>query len=695
MRFGVQLARRIVGTSVLILVVVGTVGYVIYAANGILDEVEARDMRDRHDALSIETATSLALPYVVDDLLAADQSYDWPSIAVVAVQPTAAPNTATPFVDDTAQVTDAPVPTDGDHLPAPPETRIAGTANPDAMGDGLVDATPASRATETTGDSAIFAANPPDDAPVDTSLQVSTETPTVTPSLTPTLTSTPTITPSPVPPTPTLIPTNTPRATATLIPTNTPRVTWTPEPTDTLVPSETPTAMPSATWTPTQTWTPTPTYTPTREPSPTYVIEGTYAVPLETPVVPIPERIPLMEDSDDIINILLLGSDTTSSALGRTDVMIIVSINKVAGSVAMWHLPRDLFVYIPNYTMDRLNRAYMLGAMSEYPGGGFGLLRETILYNFGIHIDHYARVDFNDYMAIVERLGGLDVSVDCAIQDWRLKDPELDATVEDNWEIYTMPIGRQVLDPYMALWYVRSRKTTNDLDRGRRQMDVLRAMWQQARKQGLFTQVTQLWPEAVEIIETDMSLTDVLGFVPLAVSLDMSNIARYSGTQAARPGPGVHYVSFKTPDDGREVSLPNYDQLVPLIENFLTPPTANRLGRQALTVDIYDASAFYLGFDQVAADRLAWEGFSVRAMGIPDSGTAKELTTIVDYTGETKGSALDDLKRVLRITDSQVAAQPNANRSVDFRVEIGGAYNSCVYGNAEDEIAAGPPVDEE
>ena len=311
-----------------------------------------------------------------------------------------------------------------------------------------------------------------------------------------------------------------------------------------------------------------------------------------------------MENDPDIVNFLLLGSDTSGGGVGRTDVIILVSVNKKAQSVAMWHLPRDLFVYVPNHTMDKLNLAYALGVSSNYPGGEYGLMKETILYNLGIEVDHYARVDFDDFMRVVEELGGLEVSVDCGIIDWRLKDPELDPQVEDNWEYYTMPIGRQTLSPYMALWYVRSRKTTSDLDRGRRQMDVLRAMWYQAREQGLFTQVTQLWPEAVEVVETDMTLTDVLSLVPLAASLDMSNIARYSGTL------GVHYTPFTTPDDRRETMLPVMDQLLPLIQDFVTPPTGNRLGRKTVSVEVADMSAWGIGFDQVAVDRLAWEGFA-------------------------------------------------------------------------------------
>lgn len=477
--------------------------------------------------------------------------------------------------------------------------------------------------------------------------------------------------------TPTLIPTNTPRPSLTplptALPTNTPRPSITPVPsaTHTLSPTHTPTASPTA--------------SPTVPITATYVIEGTYALPYEAPIVPIPLPAQFIDTDPDVVNFLLLGSDTTGGGVGHTDVIILVSVNRREETVAMWHVPRDLVVYIPNYTMERINLAYALGEANDYPGGGFGLMKETIRYNFGLDVEHYARVDFDDFMRIVEELEGLEVSVDCAIADWRLISPELDSSVEENWEYYTLPIGRQRLSPYMALWYVRSRKTTSDLDRGRRQMDTLRAMWHQAREQGLFAQVTQLWPEAVEVVETDMTLTDVLSFVPLAIGLDMSDIARYSGTI------GEHYTPFVTPDDGRDVFLPQPRALAALIENFLTPPTANRLGRQLVTVDVIDKSAYGLGFDLVAVDRLAWEGFAARPVPAQNYDPL-ELTVIYDYTGQVKGSALNDLKRVLRVTEGQVIVQPDPNRVVDYRVEIGGAYNSCVYGNAEDDIETGPPI---
>ena len=77
----------------------------------------------------------------------------------------------------------------------------------------------------------------------------------------------------------------------------------------------------------------------------------------------IPEPMPLLDNSGyDIENFLLLGSDTTNPHnAGRTDVMVIVSVNRTAGTVSMLSIPRDLYVYIPGYRVYRINRAYGYG----------------------------------------------------------------------------------------------------------------------------------------------------------------------------------------------------------------------------------------------------------------------------------------------------------------------------------------------
>lgn len=436
---------------------------------------------------------------------------------------------------------------------------------------------------------------------------------------------------------------------------------------------------------------PTPGYalpqeTGTPLPTPTYPFHGTYTPPAQTPVFDVPPAVPMLDvDNDALVNVLLLGSDSFDLYLRRTDVIILVSIHKDTGTVAMWHMPRALFVYIPNHTLDLLNTVYARGEAGN-PGGGFKLLRETFRYNFGVELDYFARVNFEGFMEIIKHMGGLWVSVDCALQDWRLKDPELDPTDPDNWEEYLLPVGRYQLSPYMALWYARSRKTTSDLDRGRRQMDLLRAMWVQMKESGMLVRVDELWPWVEGWVDTNMTLEDALALIPVGLRLDPAQIARYGGAI------GTHYMTVYTPDDGREVLLPQREYLIPMVRDVLTPSTANRLGRATTTIEVVDATWWNMGLHHVAADRLAWDGFAAQVS--PDLGSVRrEATVIYDYTGQSKASPLPELMRLLRVNPEHVVRQPDPNRAVDFRVEIGQAYNACVYGNAEQEADAAPAAE--
>ncbi len=648
-------------TLIFIGLVIYGIGWSLYTmTTGIYDEVEFRREQAQRDVYRRSTATVLAPTIAAEsDVLA---SYDI---------------SARNDVDVVFEGND--LPTEENAVDAP-LTEVA-----DAPTEVVVDASastdePSGVSTNPT-DEPSETPVPPSDTPTDAPTAVAQASPsnTATETAVPTDTKTPTPTDSETPtPTPSPFPTNTEPPTA--FPTNTLPPTETYTPTDTLTPSITPT--------PSDTPTPSPTNTFTNTPPPTLVIEGTYVTPIYTPISEILINAPLVENDPNIVNILLLGSDTTGSALGQTDVIIIVSINKDAETVAMWHLPRDLLVYIPGNTVDRINRAFPIGAQNGWPGGGPGLLEDTIKYNFGIEIDFYARVDFSDFQEIIKQLGGLTISVDCPITDWRLIDPTTPYELYSNpdeavwsqyWEQYTMGVGVHDLSPYMALWYARSRVTTSDFDRGRRQMDVLRAMWRQAREQGLFSQVVDLYPQAIEIVDTDMELQDMLDFVPLAVSLDLGDIERYNLEL------NKHVYNWTTPDDGRAVLLPDWNAIRLLAQQFVTPPTENRLGNTATTIEIYDGTLYGLGWSQVAADRLAWDGFS--PLIIEDRSVARhDVSVLYDYTGDTKDSAVKRIQQLLRIGDSNVYFEPNPDREYDYRVVVGRNYNACIYGSSADEV---------
>jgi len=380
---------------------------------------------------------------------------------------------------------------------------------------------------------------------------------------------------------------------------------------------------------------------------------------------------PVSEGDYDILNFLLLGSDTNNqNNSGRTDVILIVSVNRSAGTVSLLSIPRDLYVYIPGWRLHRINTAYGHGESSGYEGGGAQLLADTIEYNLGIHIDFHARVDFEEFKQIIDAVGGIELTVDCTIQDWRLSEPDLDPVIEDNWEIFTLDAGVHNMDGDLALWYVRSRRTSSDFDRGRRQQDMMRALWRRILELDLLNQLPDIWGQVTEIVETNATLEDMAGLIPLALTIDTSHIAAFTFR------PNVE-VTFGNSPDGFNVLVPVHPAVEELVGQIMLPPTERQLVQEHTTIEVVNGSGVP-GLEQVAADRLAWEGFVPQ---VSEEGAAfRNYTVIYDYTGQTKGSSIEALQAILRVSDEGIVLEPDPNREVDFRVILGGMYYSCTHG---------------
>ncbi len=478
---------------------------------------------------------------------------------------------------------------------------------------------------------------------VPTPTYTATFTPTATATITPSYTSTHTLTPS-------ITSSGLPTATSTPTPTYTPTITDTP--TFTLTPSITPTD----TITPISSATETPNVTPTRTPTPLPGASG---------------PMPLVPTGDyDMLNILLLGSDQRPSDRSyRTDTIIVVSINRTTNTVNMLSIPRDLYIYIPGYGFDRINTASERGDLNKWPGRGAGLVAYAITYNLGIRIDRYAKINFSGFKQIVDSVDGIDIAVDCPLSDYKLASLTLDPNVESNYKWYTLPVGYHHMDGATALWYARSRYTTSDFDRSRRQQMVLRAIWHKLLDRDLVRQLPTLWPEINKIVETNLTLPDIAGLLPIATSLDSARLHSYF------LGPGQ--VTGWTTPDGAQVLLPQTKPIRELVTQFYTPPTENRLFTEQPSLLVYNGTSKQ-AWDKVAASRLSWEGFSASDEGSADS-TDYTRTLIYDYTGNAKPSSLKALQRILNVKKDDIINLPDPERKADFRVILGTSYNACTY----------------
>lgn len=503
-----------------------------------------------------------------------------------------------------------------------------------------------------------------------------TLTPTYTPSLTASATNTATATATQ---TSTPAPTDTaaPVAVAQAFATNTPNVpdvtipavNTLPPLTETPAPPTAPPATATATIPP-----PTlPAQTATPRPLPTIRYLGD-PDPNQVDVTAIPTRVEPVARDYDLLNILLMGSDgeITGDGFIRTDTMIVVSINRETGSVAMLSLPRDLFVYIPEWGMQRLNLAYMRGQSGGWNDGTFELLRQTILYNFGINVHYYALIDLSGFRQAVDTLGGVDVAVDCAIEDLPLIGADVPAAArrvnEDGF--YVLDVGYYTLNGGEALWYARSRHNSTDFDRGRRQQQLLRGLWRRARDTGQLARLPELWNLAAQIVETNLTFEDVLGLLPFAANLNPALIENFALVRT------YHTTPWQTPD-GDFVQLPVYETMRPLLEDFYQPPTLSQIAAEAATIAVYNGTT-NADWDRVAAERLAWDGLAAAAAGAAEQTDYTE-SVLIDYTGQSKGSSRSSIASVLNIKPENIVISPDPDRETDFKVILGSEYNSCTF----------------
>jgi LCP family protein required for cell wall assembly len=219
----------------------------------------------------------------------------------------------------------------------------------------------------------------------------------------------------------------------------------------------------------------------------------------------------ILSHPEDQINILLLGSDKRPNDGGfRTDTIQLLTINPSTGTVKLTSFPRDLYVNIPGYTVQRINTAF--------GWGGFDALADTMEYNFGVRPEYYVLINFDAFMDGINSLGGVMVDVGRDFCDHR-----------DAFGQFCVSQGDYWMNGKTALWYVRSRYSTSDLDRGRRQQEVLEGVFSQLISINGLSRIPELYDIYKKNVETNIDLNLITDLLPVALKLaDSREINNYS-----------------------------------------------------------------------------------------------------------------------------------------------------------------------
>lgn len=228
-----------------------------------------------------------------------------------------------------------------------------------------------------------------------------------------------------------------------------------------------------------------------------------YPGPIETPATPIPDPFQSIKLHEEVESIVLLGLDQDFPFSGRTDAIYLILYNYRTGMASVISIPPDLLVYIPGYTMQRINVAY--------PVGGVELVRDTLEYNFGINPNHYLIIQFSDFPRLIDAIGGIDVVV-----------------TEDLTDPCLLAPGSIHMNGDQAFCYAILRRGEDDIDRNRRQLQVMRAFFLRSIVGGQIARLPELYAEFQNSIQTDLTLMDLVENLPLAIRLaDPQHVSYY------------------------------------------------------------------------------------------------------------------------------------------------------------------------
>ncbi len=217
-----------------------------------------------------------------------------------------------------------------------------------------------------------------------------------------------------------------------------------------------------------------------------------------------------LRKEENVINILIAGEEGIFDDRGRTDAILIGTLNLDSKSIKLTSLMRDMYVQIPGYSDNKLNAAYH--------SGGMPLLVETIEQNFDLKIDGYVLVDFDAFEYIIDRIGGVTI---------RLSQTEADYLNTTNYisEEYNRNVyaGTITLNGNQALGYARVRHVPNgnqsgDFGRTQRHRILLNAIYSKMMTRSL-TDILNLLPEMLGMVTTNLTRTQCIEYVTALINM--------------------------------------------------------------------------------------------------------------------------------------------------------------------------------
>lgn len=271
------------------------------------------------------------------------------------------------------------------------------------------------------------------------------------------------------------------------------------------------------------------------------------------------------KEDKDIINILLIGLEEFDNSK-NTDTMIVASINTKDNTLKLLSIMRDLYIDIKGHDKDRLN--------SVYAKGGIQLVYDTIYSNFGISLDGYLLVNFEEFEQIVDLLGGVNVTLTKKEAEYLKVNNYISNPVYRN-----VVEGEQLMNGNQVLGYCRVRKVStgtesNDFGRTQRQRKVLQSIINKLKSKNMISLALKLDEILSTVhITTDITKGDFKNYLTIGMDLNLDNI------ETLRIPLDGKYRDLKIPNGKyykAVIEIKDLDETKDIINSFFSPTTSDK-----------------------------------------------------------------------------------------------------------------------
>lgn len=220
------------------------------------------------------------------------------------------------------------------------------------------------------------------------------------------------------------------------------------------------------------------------------------------------------KESSEVINILICGEEAINDDRGRTDSIMIATINQKDNNLRLTSIMRDTYVKIPGFSDNKINAAYH--------NGGMKTLVATIKENFGISVDGYVLVNFDSFQDIIDAIGGIDI---------KLSEEEVKYLNNTNYisnsSYHTLHVGVNHLNGNQALGYARVRYVSKDGNYGDfartlRHRTVMKAIYKKMMDKSTLELVAMI-PKILPMLTTNIKKADIVNYLTAGVRVRDKN----------------------------------------------------------------------------------------------------------------------------------------------------------------------------